>query len=154
MHLIEVFRECLLSIDEEKARQAAGLLKRRTLAPSEASILAVDDSQAMLSFYRSALAEFNAVVLTANNGREALDLIDQGCDFDLIISDMNMPVMDGIEFTRKLRDRADLTPVIMITTESEHSQADLARAAGVSGFLTKPFEAGDLRRLLSQHLHR
>ncbi len=152
VHLIEVFRECLLSIDEEKARQAAGLLKRRTLAPSEASILAVDDSQAMLSFYRSALAEFNAVVLTANNGREALDLIDQGCDFDLIISDMNMPVMDGIEFTRKLRDRADLTPVIMITTESEHSQADLA--AGVSGFLTKPFEAGDLRRLLSQHLHR
>ena len=154
VHLIEVFRERLLLIGEDKAVQAAGLLKRSTPARSEASILVVDDSHAMLSFYRSALSEMNAVVLTAGNGKEALDLIEQGCDFDLIISDMNMPVMDGIEFTRKLRDRSDLTPIIMVTTESERSQADLARSSGVNAFLTKPFDAGDLRNMLTKHLHR
>lgn len=154
VHLIEVFRERLLEIGEEKACQAASMLKRNAPALSQASILAVDDSQAMLSFYRSALAELNAVVLTAGNGQDALELIDQGCTFDLIISDMNMPVMDGIEFTRKLRDRADLTPIIMVTTESENSQAELARSSGVSAFLTKPFEAADLRSMLTRHLHR
>lgn len=153
VHLIEVFRERLIMIGEEKAVQAAGLLKRSTPTRSEASILVVDDSHAMLSFYRSALSEMNAVVLTAGNGKEALELIEQGCDFDLIISDMNMPIMDGIEFTRKLRDLADLTPIIMVTTESERSQADLARSSGVNAFLTKPFDAGDLRKMLTKHLH-
>ena len=154
VHLIEVFRERLILIGEEKAVQAAGLLKRNAPTRSEASILVVDDSHAMLSFYRSALSEMNAVVLTAGNGKEALELIEQGCDFDLIISDMNMPVMDGIEFTRKLRDRADLTPIVMVTTESERSQADLARSSGVNAFLTKPFDAGDLRNMLTKQLHR
>lgn len=87
-------------------------------ATCEKGLLAADDSKAMLSFYRSIAAEIGFRIMTAMNGKEALDLIESGEEFDLIITDMNMPIMDGIEFTKQLRNSIgyEETPVIMVTT--------------------------------------
>lgn len=109
-------------------------------------ILAVDDSKAMLAFYRSALPGMGLSAMTAENGQAAWDILEHSEPFDLIVADMNMPVMDGIELTRLVRgDMAHAeTPILMATTESTGEQVELALRAGVTGFLKKPFTADTL----------
>jgi CheY-like chemotaxis protein len=117
-------------------------------------LLAVDDSKSMLLFYRSVGAGLDLDVITAANGKEALDLLDGGEAFDLIITDLNMPVMDGIEFTRRVRSHlfGEGIPVLMATTESEGSQRELAASAGVNGFLNKPIRPEVLQEAVRRHL--
>ncbi len=117
-------------------------------------ILAVDDSRAMLNFYRGAASAIGCEVDTAGNGQEGLERLQTEDPYDLIITDMNMPVMDGIEFTRKLRENPAFsrTPTVMVTTESERSQVELARKAGVDDFLQKPFAAERLQALIRRML--
>lgn len=118
------------------------------------TILAVDDSRSMLSFYRATLAEAGYKVFTALNGQEALDLLDSEGMVDMVISDMNMPVMDGITFTRKMKENpfyADI-PVIMSTTESDSSQQQLACSVGVKGFLMKPMRSEQLIECIKRYI--
>ncbi len=104
-------------------------------------ILAVDDSRLLLFFYRSAVTKLDLDITTAINGAEAMDILEKGEEFDLIVTDLNMPVMDGIEFTKKVRAHTVFgkIPILMATTESKQSQVDLAKKVGVSDFIQKPF---------------
>jgi CheY-like chemotaxis protein len=106
----------------------------------------VDDSRAMVLFYRATLGEAGYGVETAMNGQEAINRLKAGECFDLILSDMNMPVMDGIEFTRLARELPFIgdVPILMVTTESDESQSRLARTAGVTDFLQKPMSSEKL----------
>lgn len=137
----QAFSVILSEIQGERAVRDIEKLSRKTVSNHTMAILAVDDSRAMLSFYRSTGAYIGGNVTIASNGKEAIDTVDSGENFDIVITDMNMPVMDGVEFTRKLREKIgwEDTPVIMVTTESEESQKELARKAGVNAFITKPF---------------
>lgn len=118
-------------------------------------LLAVDDSGAMRTFYRQAGVELGYNVATAENGQEALDLVEAGENFDLLVVDMNMPVMDGIEFISRLRALPDWkeTPVIMASTESAKSQAQLAKKAGVDTFIVKPFTLDVFKNKIKKLLH-
>ena len=104
-------------------------------------MLAVDDSEAMRSFYAQFGSFAGYAVQTAGNGREALDMLEIGEEFDLVVVDMNMPVMDGIELTTRLRAMPELAslPILMASTESSKSQARIAKTAGVDAFIVKPF---------------
>ncbi len=117
-------------------------------------VLAVDDSKAMLAFYRSALPTMGFVAVTAENGQTAWDILETSEPFDVIVADMNMPVMDGIELTRLVRgDMAHAaTPLLMATTESTGEQVELALRAGVTGFLKKPFTVEALQDEISKIL--
>lgn len=139
--IMEAFKSVLSSFEGDRAKKDIEILSRANHVISGKGLLAVDDSKAMLSFYRAIAADIGFRITTAMNGKEALDFIESGEDFDLIITDMNMPIMDGIEFAKQLRNCIgyDETPVIMVTTESEQSQRDLALRAGISSFVTKPF---------------
>ena len=108
----------------------------------------------MRNFYRSAGSGLGFEVVTAENGKDALTHLDFGTHFDVIIVDMNMPVMDGIEFTEKARSMEDYAriPIVMATTESTKSQAVLARNAGVTTFLKKPFTADVLHHKIKHVL--
>jgi len=141
------YRERLAGMGSPRAKADADSLDLISMDTEGQNILAVDDSKAMLNFYQSAAAALGLNVTTAMNGREALDLLEKGTSFSLIISDMNMPVMDGIEFTRQVRANHLLPdiPIIMITTESERSQVDLALAAGATHFMHKPFSVEELQ---------
>lgn len=141
------YREKLAGMESSKARKDAENLELISTETEGRNILAVDDSKAMLNFYRSVAASLGLNITTAMNGREALDTLERDDSFSLIISDMNMPVMDGIEFTRQVRSNPLLPdmPIIMITTESERSQVELALRAGATHFMHKPFSAEKLQ---------
>lgn len=139
--LISEFGAALEGIGGDRAKLDAERLSYVSAGKTGKKILAVDDSKAMLYFYRSAGSGLGLDVTTAINGREALDLLEKGEEFDLIVTDMNMPVMDGIEFILKFRENPAFKkiPVIMATTESEQSQIQLAEKAGANDFIQKPF---------------
>lgn len=141
------FHDRLSGMDIPRAKDDAQSLDSLSVKSGGMQILAVDDSRAMLNFYQSVTASLGLNIVTALNGKEALDILEKGESFDLIITDMNMPVMDGIEFTKQVRGNPLLPdmPIIMITTESERSQQDLAMKAGATYFMQKPFSAEKLQ---------
>lgn len=136
----EAFCALLETLPGPRAAALAGDLRAPGTGGGGRKVLAVDDSRSMLLFYESALAALGVELSTASSGARALALLETGVEFDLILTDLNMPEMDGVEFTRKVR--AGLwhaaVPIVMATTESETSQVEAARRAGVSAFLTKP----------------
>jgi two-component system chemotaxis response regulator CheY len=106
-------------------------------------ILIVDDSSVMRKIAERSLRQAGldiGDVVEAGNGVEALAAVREG-PFDLILSDINMPAMDGIEFLRKLgtMDGAKATPVVMVVTESSESRVAEALIIGAKGYIRKPF---------------
>jgi len=107
------------------------------------SALIVDDSSVMRKIVERALRQAGLSlrnVFEASCGTEALELLRQN-RVDLILSDINMPHMDGLEFLRQLRTQnlAPDVPVVMITTESSEDQVHKAIVAGAQGYIRKPF---------------
>src|SRR5580658_7842840 len=105
--------------------------------------LIVDDSSVMRKIVERALRQAGldlATVLEASSGTEALELLRRE-RVDLILSDINMPQMDGLEFLRQMeaQNLAPETPVVMITTESSEEHVREAIAAGAQGYIRKPF---------------
>ncbi|MBO9357360.1 response regulator [Bordetella petrii] len=118
-----------------------------------ATILVVDDSATMRMIVRATLSEAGWDVLTAADGRQALELA-RGARVDLLISDWNMPVMDGQALIRGLRGEPgyrDL-PVLVLTTEDDGQSKDAARGLGVCGWLNKPLDPGVLVELVAELL--
>ena len=139
IHVIE-------SLKTEEAKSALALLPARSLLQTKANILAVDDSKVILRFYRTVCSQLGLGVITAENGKEALQMLHRYPGVKLILADMNMPIMDGVEFTRSVRNHPILKkiPIVMVTTESEKPQMELAMLAGVSDFITKPFSQDEI----------
>lgn len=110
-------------------------------------VLIVDDYSTMLRILRNLLRqlEFNNVE-EANNGEDALALMKMK-PFDLVISDWNMAPMTGLELLRSVRGDGQLkhTPFIMVTAESKTENVIIAKQAGVSNYIVKPFNAETLR---------
>jgi two-component system, chemotaxis family, chemotaxis protein CheY len=108
-------------------------------------ILIVDDSSSVRTVARMALREKGYEVLEAANGQEALVKLDADrCN--LVISDVNMPVMDGITLLKEIRRHPNykFTPVIMLTTEAGEDKKQEGRAAGAKAWITKPFQPQSL----------
>ena len=108
-------------------------------------ILAVDDSPSMRDIVRIALSGAGFEVTPAADGQQALDLARQS-SFDLVLSDVNMPVMDGIALIRALRAEAGYrhTPILMLTTESSADRKREGKDAGATGWIVKPFDPAQL----------
>lgn len=92
-------------------------------------------------------------IFEAGNGREALDILETVW-VDLVLLDLNMPVMNGEQFAEALRERPDLNDVgvIIVSTESNQDRLDRMRSLGVTESLRKPFEPEDLRRIVAKKL--
>lgn len=113
--------------------------------------LIIDDSRAMRSILARTLDGLGFDVETAGNGAEALELVEQGWLPDVALVDWNMPVMDGLEFVVKVRDNREWRGItlMMVTTESEHSQIVRALAAGAHEYVMKPFTSDAIGDKLS-----
>ncbi|MBP7669625.1 response regulator [Ferrovibrio sp. MS7] len=113
------------------------------------TVLTVDDSKTMLQMLQFALKQGGYTVIQGENGQEGLDLLDQH-DVDVIISDINMPVMDGITFIKELRKKpkCKATPVLILTTESSQAKKAEGRAAGATGWIVKPFDPAKLLEVI------
>jgi two-component system, chemotaxis family, chemotaxis protein CheY len=110
-----------------------------------AKILAVDDSASMRGMVAFTLRSAGYEVAEAENGQHALDTASSS-KFDLVLADVNMPVMDGISMVRELRTRAEYkgVPILMLTTESNTDKKMEGKAAGATGWLVKPFDPEQL----------
>lgn len=109
--------------------------------------LVVDDSMTFRQMVSMALSEARFKVIEAGNGREALDRLNAGGPrVDIIISDINMPQMDGITFVKHARELPAVrtVPILMLTTESMKELRQQAKAAGATGWIVKPFNAAQL----------
>lgn len=103
--------------------------------------LIVDDSRSMRQMVSFTLKEAGFEVLEAEHGQDALDKL-RGQKLGVIVTDLNMPVMDGINFIRKARGTAEarFLPILILTTESQQEKKIEAKAAGATGWIVKPFE--------------
>jgi len=112
--------------------------------------LIVDDSKFIRQYLRQHLERFGVVCEEAENGSLAVDLLRRDPGFDLMLSDVNMPVMNGLECVRQLRllELAPRMKVVMVTTEADSSFINQALDCGADEFLMKPFTPQSLREKL------
>ncbi len=120
------------------------------------NVLIVDDSEVMRKVIKRVvnLSGFElGEVFEAENGEKALSTLDENW-IDIVISDINMPVMDGIEMLEKLKANEALSdiPVIIVSTEGRNERIEDILAKGAAGFITKPFKPEDIRCLISDTL--
>ncbi|RUO97528.1 response regulator [Hyphomicrobium sp.] len=117
------------------------------------SILTVDDSSSIRVAIKVALTGAGYTVTEAGDGAEGIRKANAG-KFDLIITDLNMPVMDGLTMIEELRKipAHGGVPIIFLTTESDAALKQRAKAAGATGWLTKPFQADNLLKIVKKVL--
>ena len=109
-------------------------------------ILVVDDSAAIRQSISFILKQEGYETVEATDGQEALNMLGSIEALDLIITDVNMPNLDGIGFIRKAREIAKFkfTPILVLTTESQGSKMNEGKEAGATGWIVKPFNADKL----------
>ena len=118
-----------------------------------AKILIVDDNQVSHQILRVLLERDNHEVASVFNGQEAIEKLDH-TNIDLVITDVNMPVMDGIELLKWIRkdQRFIETPVIVLTASGKSKMPEIASREGATGFLTQPFSSWELNQLVNSCL--
>ena len=121
-------------------------------------VLLVDDSKVMRKIIMRGMAQAGFKIdqyLEASDGEQGLDVLKKEGKVDLILSDWNMPIMDGLEFVEEVRAGADETkdiPIIMVTTEGGEKKVEESLSAGANGHIKKPFTPADLQGALGQYL--
>lgn len=117
------------------------------------TVLIVDDSESIRELVSSVLIQSGYEVVKGIHGKDGLEKLD-GLDkkINLIITDLHMPVMDGMEFTKKVRtlEAYRYLPILILTTESQLEKKLEAKSMGATGWLVKPFEAQRLLKIVSK----
>ncbi len=117
------------------------------------TILTVDDSASMRQMVTFTLKTAGYTVVEAVDGVDAYEKAQKG-HYDLVLTDQNMPKMDGLTLIKKLRDQSKFknTPILMLTTESSDEMKAKGRACGATGWLVKPFDPNKLLEVLGKVL--
>jgi two-component system chemotaxis response regulator CheY len=119
-------------------------------------ILVVDDFSTMRRIIKNLLKDLGfSNIQEADDGSTALPMLQQG-DFDFVVTDWNMPGMQGIDLLREIRkdDKLKHMPVLMVTAEAKKEQIVAAAQAGVNGYVVKPFTAATLKEKLDKIFER
>jgi DNA-binding response OmpR family regulator len=128
------------------------LPKLRRMAESTARILLVDDEESIQTLLTYPLRKEGYEVVSAHDGREALDRFAEG-RFDLVVLDVMMPRLDGIEVCRRLRARSQV-PIIMLTARDDEVDKVLGLEIGADDYITKPFSVREFRSRVKAALRR
>jgi two-component system chemotaxis response regulator CheY len=117
-------------------------------------VLVVDDSVTMVMSLKTTLTMNGFEVDTANNGQAALDKLNSGIKPNLIVTDINMPVMGGLEMIGKVRAMPGFKfiPILTLTTESDNTKRDEGKRAGATGWIVKPVSGDDLIKVIKKVL--
>lgn len=117
------------------------------------SVLTVDDSPSIRQMVRMTLTPAGYTVLEAGNGAEGLEKA-RSAAVDMVVTDLNMPVMDGLGLIRELRGLPAYrgVPIVFLTTESDAGLKQQAKAAGATGWITKPFSRDQLLMVVQKFL--
>lgn len=117
-------------------------------------VLTVDDSRTILAMLHHTLSNAGFEVLQAEDGQQGLDVL-KSQDVDVVITDINMPVMDGIEFIKHVRASGQYQslPILILTTETSQDKRDQGKAAGGTGWIVKPFDPEKLISVIHRVVH-
>lgn len=114
-------------------------------------VLVVEDHEPSYLILESLLRQFPVFTLRAENGQEAFDYCREDPDIALVLMDLKMPVMDGLDATRRIRAIRKTLPIIAITAYAFSSDEEIAIAAGCSDYLTKPVKKELLFKKIEQY---
>jgi two-component system chemotaxis response regulator CheY len=119
------------------------------------TVVIADDSRTVRRMVREALEQDSHLVLEACDGQDALTVLESNAA-DLVITDVNMPRMDGLSLVRAIRQSQQnrFVPILVLTTESGSDMKQKGRDAGATGWIVKPFEAGTLREVVRRVLRK
>lgn len=112
-------------------------------------VLVVDDMSAIRQVIMAHLKSVGCEPLGVSNGRVALDLLARR-QFDLVLSDWNMPGMDGTQLVTAIRARNKTIPIVMVTAEGDPKLLETLRELGINGYIIKPFKPQALLKLLQK----
>lgn len=115
-------------------------------------VLVVDDSALIHQMYKMVLMRYRCQIVDALNGQEALDKLEKNPDVNLMLVDINMPFMNGLEFIQKVRElgKYDAIPIIIVSTEGKEEDTQRGLAIGAKGYVKKPFQPSDLHALIAK----
>ncbi len=103
-------------------------------------LLFVEDEEDLIEIISETLIKLDANFLTAKNGKEALALIEENNDIDVIVTDINMPVMNGLLMIKELVDKGSKIPIIIMSAHTESDYIENAKELGIDNYLLKPFD--------------
>ncbi len=106
----------------------------------ELKLLFVEDEEDLITIIEDTLKKLQSNFLTARNGEEALKVLENNTNIDAVITDINMPLMNGIELIEQMNKRGLNIPVIVMSAHTEAEYIDKAKALGVKNYLLKPFD--------------
>jgi len=132
---------------QNQTQQTSDIAKVKGMS---ASVLLVEDNKINQTVARKLLEKQGCKVTIANDGVEALNTLQVG-HFDLILMDCQMPIMDGFEATRKIRQSGNDIPIIALTANAQNSDRDACLEAGMNDFLSKPFDPRSLYELIKRY---
>ena len=117
-------------------------------------VLTVDDSRTILAMLHHTLTNAGFEVLQAEDGRQGLEILAREA-VDVVITDINMPVMDGIAFIRQVRGsgKYQSLPILILTTETSEDKRQQGKAAGGTGWIVKPFDPEKLISVINRVVH-
>lgn len=117
-------------------------------------VLTVDDSRTILAMLHHTLTGAGFEVLQAEDGQKGLDVLKTE-NVDVVITDINMPIMDGYEFIKNVRASGSYQslPILILTTETSQEKRDQGRAIGGTGWIVKPFDPEKLISVIRRVVH-
>lgn len=116
------------------------------------TVLAVDDSETMRQMVKMTLQTGNYNVILASDGEEGLSTFMSTSAVDLVVTDINMPKLDGLGLIKAIRARNQDVPILALTTESEDNMRKRGAEAGANGWLTKPFKPAQFMEVVKRIL--
>lgn len=112
------------------------------------TILITEDEKSVQIYFEEILKSTNAKIIMAENGQEAIDLIEKNPDIDIALIDIKMPVMDGMEAARIIKKKFKSLPLIAQTAYSQKHEREKAFEAGFDEFISKPIDRYELLKLI------
>jgi two-component system chemotaxis response regulator CheY len=115
-------------------------------------VLVVDDSALIHQMYKMVLMRYRCEVINALNGQEGLEKLQQNPDVDMMLVDINMPHMNGLEFIQHVKALGtyDRIPIVIVSTEGKDEDTRRGLAMGAKGYVKKPFQPSDVHALIGR----
>ena len=115
-------------------------------------VIVIDDSALIHQMYKMVLMRYKCEIITAQNGQDGLEKLAKNPDADLILLDINMPLMNGLEFIKKVREigKYDTVPIVIVSTEGKEEDTMRGLALGAKGYVKKPFQPSDMHALIEK----
>ena len=115
-------------------------------------VLVIDDSALIHQMYKMVLMRYKCTIVNALNGQEGLDKLAKNADINLVLLDINMPVMNGLDFIKKVKEVGTYNhiPIIVVSTEGKEEDTMKAHSLGAKGYVKNPFQPSDLHALIDK----